>query len=238
MGYLDYYKYQAAARGIRSLDDVIRSAKDRMHVYRQIVSPWLPSNKSARTAELACGHGSFLYWLKTADFTDVTGVDSSMEQVAYARQVGVPVDQENVNSWLGGKPDGSLDLLFAIDLIEHLGKDEFIEFMRATNRALSTSGRLILRFPNGDSPLVGLNLFNDITHVWTYTTNCLETLAAMNGFSCVHFADEGHATIRDHRWLKVPLARVSAAVLGFLFRSASKEKISYWSPHMWACLIK
>ena len=44
--------------------------------------------------------------------------------------------------------------------------------------------------------------------------------------------------IRDHRWLKIPLCRLSQLFLGLLFRSATKEKIQYWSPHLWACLQK
>jgi 2-polyprenyl-3-methyl-5-hydroxy-6-metoxy-1,4-benzoquinol methylase len=238
MGYLDYYKYQTMARGIRSVDDVIRDARSKAHVYRQIVLPWLPPNKSVRIAELACGHGSLLYWLKNQGFACLTGVDSSEEQIALAIQVGVPVHNEDVNGWLQRKRVDSFDVLLAIDLIEHLSKDEFMQFLKTTHHALAAAGRLILRYPNGDSPLVGLNLFNDITHVWTYTSNCLQTLAAMHGFAQALFVDESHKAIRDHRWLKVPLSKLSATILSFLFRAAGKETTKYWSPHMWACLVK
>ena len=101
---------------------------------------------------------------------------------------------------------------------------------------MAPGGRLILRYPNGDSPLVGRNLFNDITHIWTYTTNCVETLGRMHGFLRFHFKDESSAAIRDARWLKVPLCKLSTAVLGLLFRAATKEEVSYWSPNIWAAL--
>ena len=83
-----------------------------------------------------------------------------------------------------------------------------------------------------------MNLFNDITHVWTYTSNCLDSLARMHGFARTAFVDESELAIRDHRWFKVPLCRLSKTVLGILFRAATKEKIVFWSPHLWALLEK
>jgi cyclopropane fatty-acyl-phospholipid synthase-like methyltransferase len=236
MGYLDYYAYQAEARGVRSFEDVVRLARDKAYVYDRIVLPWLPAQRTCRIAEIACGHGSFLCWLKLHQYSGITGVDSSPEQIQFARQTGATVAEMDGNKWLTAQPAGSQDALVAIDLIEHISKDEFMGFLQEACRVLNPGGRLILRYPNGDSPLVGRNLFNDITHVWTYTTNCLETLGRMHGFSRFGFVDESSAAIRDARWLKVPLCKISTRFLRLLFWAATKEKVDYWSPHMWACL--
>ncbi|HEY2169613.1 MAG TPA: class I SAM-dependent methyltransferase [Candidatus Angelobacter sp.] len=238
MGYLDYYKYQAEARGVRTLEDVRRSARDKSYIYERIVLPWLPADKSSTIAEIACGHGSFLWWLKQHHYSQILGVDSSHEQIELARQTGVAVFKTDSNEWLADRADGSLRTLIAIDLIEHISKDDFMGLLASSHRVLSSGGRLILRYPNGDSPLVGRNLFNDITHVWTYTTNCLQSLAGMHGFSLTRFVDESDAAIRDDRWLKVPLCKLSITILRSLFRAATKEKVDYWSPNIWACLEK
>jgi cyclopropane fatty-acyl-phospholipid synthase-like methyltransferase len=238
MGYLDYYRYQAVARGIRTLDDVRRASEVRFYVYDRIVLPWLPRDQSGPIAEIACGHGSFLWWLKQRNYRNVLGIDSSHEQIELARQTGVAVCELDSTKWLENQPEGKLQAIVAIDFIEHISKDDFMTLLAATRRALADNGRLILRFPNGDSPLVGRNLFNDITHIWTYTTNCLQSLASMHGYSTVRFTDESDAAIRDNRWLKVPLCKLSTTLLRALFRAATKEKIDYWSPHMWACLEK
>jgi cyclopropane fatty-acyl-phospholipid synthase-like methyltransferase len=213
-------------------------AEEKAYVYDRIVLPWLPSEKGSRIAELACGHGSFLYWLKRRQYSKITGVDSSPEQLHFARQTGSAVDEMEVNKWLGRQPEESHQAVVAIDLIEHLSKDGFMDMLQGSSRLLGKGGRLILRYPNGDSPLVGRNLFNDITHVWTYTTNCVETLGRMHGFKRFEFMDESCAAIRDARWLKVPLCKFSSGVLRILFWAATKEKVAYWSPHMWACLEK
>ena len=236
MGYLDYYSYQAQARGVHGLADVQRAAREKSYVYDRIVLRWLPADRCARIAELACGHGSFLAWLHERQYRELTGVDSSFEQIQLAQQTGAAVCQMDANQWLAGQRDASQQAIVAIDLIEHISRDDFMELLCGAHRVLAPGGRLILRYPNGDSPLVGRNLFNDITHIWTYTTNCVETLGRMHGFLRFHFKDESSAAIRDARWLKVPLCKLSTAVLGLLFRAATKEEVSYWSPNIWAAL--
>ena len=238
MSHLDYYRYQATARGIRSLADVERAAAGRVHIWQRIVRPWLPPEPSAPIVELACGHGSFLWWLRRCAYERPTGVDSSPEQLEFARQTGATVIQADAIAWLAAQPAASQSAIAGIDFIEHIDKDALMTLLKESVRVLQPGGRLILRFPNGDSPLVGMNLFNDITHVWTYTPNCLDSLARMHGFSKTQFVDESEQAIRDHRWLKVPLSRLSKAVLGFLYRAAAKEKIVFWSPNLWACLEK
>jgi 2-polyprenyl-3-methyl-5-hydroxy-6-metoxy-1,4-benzoquinol methylase len=238
VNHLDYYKFQARARGVRSLDDVRRIAGEKSHLYDRIVRPWLPADTSLPVAEVACGHGSFLHWLKSRGYTNVTGIDSSPQQIEFARQVGVTVEQDDMNHWLACQPQNRFASIIAIDLIEHLSKDDFMEMLNASHAALSPGGSLIMRLPNGDSPLVGMNLFNDITHVWTYTPNALHSLSQMHGFSGAQFADEGLEAIRDQRWLKVPLAKVARSFLQATVRAVTRENIQFWSPNLWARLGK
>lgn len=238
MSHLDYYKFQAEARGVHTLDDVRRGAAAKAHIYERIVRRWLPADGKQPVGELACGHGSFLHWLQTQRFTALAGVDASAEQIQLARQTGAAADQDDVNRWLSRQPPNHFAALVGIDLVEHLPRDDFMELLRAAHAALVPGGSLILRLPNGDSPFVGLNLFNDITHVWTYTPNCLNSLAQMHGFSRTEFADEGATAIRDRRWLKVPLAQISSAILRTLVRCSTREKIQHLSPNLWARLVK
>jgi SAM-dependent methyltransferase len=237
MNHRDYYKFQAEARGVRGFEDVRRLAGEKAYVYDRIVRAWLPENREVPVAEIACGHGSFLYWLKSRGYTSVSGVDSSPEQVALARLVGVKVEEDEANHWLARQPNGHFGAIIAIDLAEHLSKDDFMELLHLAKAALTADGSLILRLPNGDSPFVGMNLFNDITHVWTYTPNALNSLSQMHGFSATQFADEGAGAIRDHRWLKVPLAKAGGLVLRATVRMIARENIQFWCPHLWARLL-
>lgn len=238
MSHLAYYQYQAVARGITGPDEVRRRAEVFAYVYDRLVLPWFPRDRAGRVVELACGHGSFLHWLKQRGFTNCRGVDSSAEQIVHARSAGGEVIEAEAIAWLEAQPAASVELLVAIDFIEHISKDDFMRVLAASHRVLVPGGRLILRYPNGDSPFVGLNLFNDITHIWTYTTNCLTSLAQMHGFARCRFVDEGAAAIRDHRWLKVPLSLITGVILRLMLQTVSREKIKYWNSCIWACLEK
>lgn len=236
MSHLKYYQFQAQARGVHGFADIERTCAMNAHIYDRIVLPWIARFRPSRVAELACGHGAFLLWLKQRGFDLVQGVDSSAEQLALAAQTGCVVRQAEANEWLRNQVENSLGAIVAIDLVEHLPKDSFVELLELCRRVLAPGGKLVLRLPNGDSPLVGLNLFNDITHVWTYTSTCLNSLGQMTGYLSNDFVDESIVAIRDHRWIKVPLARVSQQVLRILLRCAARHPVPSWSPHLWACL--
>ena len=234
--HLSYYDYQVQARGILSADDVHRDAASKAYLYDRLLLPRLPKDRASRVVELACGHGALLHWAVSHGFQQVLGLDSSPPQIAAARAAGVSVEQADVLDWLEGQPAASVAALVAIDLIEHLPKDDFMGLLAEAARVLQPGGMLILRYPNGDSPLVGLNLFNDITHVWTYTSNCVATLARMHGFARADFADEGWRVARDHRWLKVPLGWLGERLLSGVLRVVTRETVTRFSPHGWAFL--
>src|SRR2546423_8317272 len=125
MGHQDSYQYKATARGIRDIQDVVRSARQAAYIYDRLVLPWLPTEKNSRIAELACGHGSFLCWLKERQFSNIEGVDSSAEQILFAKLVSAKVFRQDVNEWLKEQPLGSLAAIVGFDLMENLSQDEF-----------------------------------------------------------------------------------------------------------------
>jgi cyclopropane fatty-acyl-phospholipid synthase-like methyltransferase len=217
---------------------VKRLTANHRHFYDRIVLPWLPLDRSCAIAELACGHGSFLVWLSQLGFDQIVGVDSSHEQAEIAIQTGATIEIADAIQWISQHPSSSLDIIVAIDFAEHISKDDFMELLSQSIRVLKNKGRLILRLPNGESPFVGSNLFNDITHLWTYTPNCLDTLAKMHGYQFSMFHDESTVSIRDHRWIKVPISRIACTILTLLVFCAAKVKIRMWSPNLWACLVK
>ena len=238
MNHREYYQFQAQARGMHSVDDVRRMAGLQSFLYERIALPWLPKDTALPIAELACGHGSVLHWLSSRGCTNVIGVDASAQQIELARQVGVKVELEDANHWLARQPKNHYAAILAIDLIEHLEKDDFMDLLHLAHEALADGGSLILRLPNGESPFVGRNLYNDITHVWAYTPNAINSLSQMHGYSAAQFADEGADAIRDHRWFKVPLARAVRFLAGTTVRMITRVPIQFWSDQLWARLTK
>ncbi len=166
--------------------------------------------------DLACGNGWLLYFFKQQGYGNLHGVDISPEQVKVARQVAPSVEQGSLFEYLGGVP-ARFDLITAIDIIEHLQKDEVLAFLDACCRALRPGGRLILQMPNADSPMGLGTRYGDFTHEVMFNSHSLAGVLAVCGF--VSFAArEGGA---------VPGSGVKSAVRRLLWQMI-RQLIQAW----------
>jgi len=238
MNVSEYYVYQAKARGLNSVPDVLKIVAENTLLYDQIVLPWLPADRNCDIYEAGCGTGIFLHWLKLRGFANARGTDSSEAQISLAAAGGVRAELADSLLDLQKYPSGSFDCLVALDVYEHLPKESLLDFISDALRVLRPGGRLIMRGPNGDSPVVGRALFNDITHYWALTSTAFNAILQMVGFSRVEFKDDTLAGIHHHRWLKVPLAWIAQRLLRILLGLATRENIRCLSASMFLCAWK
>ena len=233
-----YYHYQTEARGHHSIADVVREAELKARLYGKLVAPWLPKARDAEIYEVACGAGIVLRWLKNLGYSHIQGSDSSEEQIRFARALELPAKLADSIEDLRSLPSGGIDCIIAFDFYEHLAKEVMLDFFTEAHRVLKPTGNLILRGPNGDSPVVGRALFNDITHQWALTTVAFRATLNMVGFHEVSFKDDALASIQRHRWVKVPLAWLAQIILRALIRSATREQLPCLSASMFLCAWK
>lgn len=233
-----YYTYQAKARGLNSLDDVMDIVTKCTLLYDKILLPWLPESRTADIYEVACGPGIFLHWLNSHGYTSARGSDSSDVQISLAAAGGLKVKLIDVLEDLRSYPDNSFDCLVGLDFYEHLPKEILLDFLYESNRVLRSNGRLILRGPNGDSPVLGRALFNDITHYWALTTTAFHAVLMMSGFLRTEFKDDTLASIQKQRWLRVPISWVGQQIYRTLIRVATRENIICLSSSMFICAWK
>ena len=233
-----YYEHQAVARGHVSPADVLANVTLNSGMYDRILLPWLPKDKGAFVYEVACGAGICLKWLSTRGYTNSAGSDLSDVQIALAQANGMNVSLQDALGDLKGRPNGSIDCLIALDFYEHLPKEVLLDFLKDAHRVLAPGGKLILRGPNGDSPLLGRALYNDITHYWALTSVAFNALLQMFGFRAVEFRDDTLARFDRGRWLRVPLAWIAQKVLHWLLRLATRENIRYFSSSFFICATK
>jgi SAM-dependent methyltransferase len=233
-----YYTYQAAARGHRTAADVERDATARFPLYDRVLQGWLPTDKTAAIYELACGTGILLRWLRARGYTKMAGSDSSAPDVAFAAAAGLPARVADSLVELRALPDASHDCLIALDFYEHLPKEVLLDFLHDAERVLKPGGRLILRGPNGASPVVGCALFNDITHVWALTPVAFRAVLKMSGFHTVAFRDDALASLQKLPWLKAPFVWLAQKFLRLLLRTATREDHEILSASMFLCASK
>ena len=127
--------------------------------------------------EVGFGDGSFLDWAR-AEGHRVSGTEVRPEAVDAARARGHDV-------FLGAPPPRPVDLVVAIDVIEHLDRKEFSSFLETARGVLRPDGLIVARFPNGYSPFFGRYHHADMTHGRPLTGESVAQMAMLSGFRLV-----------------------------------------------------
>jgi predicted TPR repeat methyltransferase len=150
----------------------------RMPYLRQLVRRYFPENRSARILDLGCGYGALLFALRNAGYDNISGVDVSPEQVEAACALGdFDLTCADLLQYLGSLPSNSVDVVAAIDVLEHFTREELLELVAEIARVLRSDGRLIVHVPNGEAIISGAIRYGDLTHELAFTRHSLQQLA-------------------------------------------------------------
>ncbi|MFK7945207.1 MAG: class I SAM-dependent methyltransferase, partial [Paracoccaceae bacterium] len=120
------------------------------------------SGRGLSVLEIGLGNGQFAAWCLARDHS-YAGTEIDSELVDRAREAGLDahVAPDSLTAiW----PDETFDLVCAFDVLEHLTHDQIITMLGEIRSLLRPGGRVVARFPSGDSPF-SLGMYNgDITH--------------------------------------------------------------------------
>ncbi len=150
-------------------------------VYRKRYGPFLPADLNAKILDIACGAGHFLYFIQSEGYKNSYGIDISKEQINLAKKMGVKnVEESDFMEYLPCYKK-SFDVITANDIMEHLKKDELMNFLDLLYRCLKKEGILIVTVPNAMSLFGASAVFADFTHEIGFTPGSLaQVLHACN----------------------------------------------------------
>ncbi len=172
-------------------DDISQALASRAPYLKSLIANSFPNDRQVKILDLGCGYGALLYFLKEAGYHDLQGIDTSSEQVAGAKRLGLDfVRQGNLIEALKESGEGTYDVLIAFDVLEHFSKDEILDFAAEARRVLKTGGRLIVHVPNGEAIFSGAVFFGDLTHETCFTRASLRQLIKIAGFSSMQVMEE------------------------------------------------
>ncbi|KPJ69230.1 MAG: hypothetical protein AMJ45_00740 [Syntrophobacter sp. DG_60] len=138
-------------------------------IYKKRFSNILPIDKSAKIIDIACGAGYFLYYLQKEGYINACGIDFSQEQLEIAQKMGVKnIQKADIFKYLPNNKE-TYDMIVANDIIEHLTKDEIMEFLDLIHKALKPSGEVLISTVNAQSLLGASTVFVDFTHETGFT---------------------------------------------------------------------
>jgi hypothetical protein len=228
-----FYSSQHELRGITSEEHVKYWEQVQSKCYDKLVFPYIDIFKNGNIVELASGPGIFLRYLRSRGFANSIGVEFSEGYFNLCCEQGLKVVRADALAWLKDQPVDSVDVIVAIDFMEHLNRQEFIDFLDSVSLALSPNGYLILRGPCADSPVFGLNYYNDITHQTVFTSTALRVLMKLCNLSLISIQDEFPHNLNNQNFIKKSVIGISRFLMRQIIYAASGYCIKNLSPNIW-----
>jgi cyclopropane fatty-acyl-phospholipid synthase-like methyltransferase len=111
---------------------------------------------------------------------------------------------QDILSYLSECPDESVDIIFALNILEHLTRDKLVKVLDKSRKILKSGGQLIAIVPNGTSAYGTMTRYWDFTHLQSFTPSSVLQLMRLCGFSTVDFREWGpriHGIISLCRYL-------------------------------------
>ncbi|MGQ9750659.1 class I SAM-dependent methyltransferase, partial [Desulfosoma sp.] len=170
--------YDSMAVVERLPDDLERLKRDRLPRWIDEVP------KNSRILDAGCAQGHLLAALYRVGFADLTGVDLSAQLLQTAAQLvpAAKLVESDIRAFLARCPDGSFDLVFFHDVLEHLPREATIPLLQAFQRVLAPGGRLSLRVPNMGALIGSFTAAIDFTHITHFSEYSLTQVLEAAGF--------------------------------------------------------
>jgi len=179
---------------VPGLDDLLFQLSCEMRgsesLIEQRLEPWMEvveangaGTEDRPILDLGPGRGEWLQMLRDREL-HASGVDSNVRAVSECRARGLTVHYADALEHLRRLRSGSIGMVTAFHLVEHLPFEVFVALLDEIHRVLLPRGVLLLETPNPDNLLVGASSFHcDPTHRTPLPSSLLERLLVQRGFT-------------------------------------------------------
>ena len=211
----EIYEYYLG-QGLDS-EEFIKSL-DRKKSDRQFQSWWgdvLPKDKHLPVLDVGCGWGGFLIFLQAQGYSNLSGVDSSPQQVEIAQKLGINnVVVGDVFEALN-KYQSYYACISAFNVLEHLDKDQVLPFLKSAKSALCDDGCFLLELPNANSIFGGRTRYWDFTHELSFTPTSLLQILRVVGFTNVQFRERSPVVHGIKSYIRSIIWQIIRQILSF-----------------------
>lgn len=142
-----------------------------------------PTDKSTNILVISCGPGYCVNTLNKAGYNNVTGIDSRSDQIEWAKKHTLNCQVARAFEHLENCQDESFGAIFCEQELNHLTKEEILDFLTLCLRKLKPGAHLICHGLNGANPVVGSeSLAQNFDHYNTFTEYTLKQILRHSGF--------------------------------------------------------
>ncbi len=177
--------------------------------FKKNYKKYFSHDSTLKVLDVGIGRGEMLTCMKNWKL-DYYGVDISQSTVAYCEKLNLKCEQsDDTVHWLKNN-ENNYDLVTCLDVLEHVSREDSVEFSSAIRDALLENGRAIFQVPNLQSPFGYLHHFNDVTHRVGYVEHSLKQVLMAAGYSKLEFF--GFEELCEHN-MKTYIRRLLRPVL-------------------------
>ena len=186
---------------------------NQLHHYYELEMKRFQKINNLKILEVGFGNGSFINWCESQKY-NIFGyeIDKNFYESAKKKYKNIYFGERNsIRKTINER----FDLIVLFDVIEHVKKNDLINFLSDIKEALDINGKILLRFPNGSS-LAGLEYFNaDLTHYSFLNKGSLKMLCDVVGLNLINC--ENMARVKKFNSLKGKLfGRLSYLLRDFI----------------------
>lgn len=179
--------------------------------YRQNCLKYLPQDRACETLVVSCGPGYLLQLLEDTGYTRVLGIDSDEQKLAHATKRGLNCRAEEAFAFLRDRSD-SFEVIICEQELNHLTKEEMVDFLRLCRQSLRPGGTLYVYGLNGANPITSAEaLAQNFDHFNTFTEYSLRQVLEYCGFEAIRVVP-----LKLYVFYKNPLNYVGMTVTGIL----------------------
>jgi len=198
----------------------------------------------SRMLDVGCGVGYLEDYLLKKGFLKIDAIDLSDEQIQVAKEKLLEhgFDHNVVNFHIADAFDylrlaQGYDVVVMLDFLEHFTKDEIIELLQLSYRALNEDGILLLRVSNADNPIFAHYFYRDFTHETPFVPDSIHQILSIAGFKVLKVEYEKLPKIemkgvhirfigRLRRWIRLAGLKVFAEFLGISHDAFTEDLIA------------
>jgi 2-polyprenyl-3-methyl-5-hydroxy-6-metoxy-1,4-benzoquinol methylase len=150
--------------------------------YKKIIGNFLPKDKKTKILDLGCGYGYFLKACRDEGYDNLEGVDATSSFADSAKKIFNLTNISISDAFDFLKLGNKYDVITAFDVLEHIKKDEIVDFLSLMKEGLNDHGMLLFRVPNAES-ISGLYItYSDLTHETAFSRLLIGELGEVLGF--------------------------------------------------------
>jgi SAM-dependent methyltransferase len=150
--------------------------------YKRNYSRHLPERKDSKILVVSAGPGYFVLFLNQLGYNNVIGIDTEPTRVEYALKRELNVEVAHAFDFLSDSED-QFDAIVLEQEINHLTRQEFMDFLKLAKMRLVDGGRVILNATNYANPITSPDhMAHNLNHFSGWTGHSLRQAFKYSGF--------------------------------------------------------